>query len=68
MAPKKPAPIKIAKSKQGSFTKKAENAGMTVAQYANKVLSKNSRASAATKKQANFARNFGRIARKNAKK
>jgi hypothetical protein len=49
--------IHIKKSHEGLFTKKAKAAGMTVAAYAAKVLKKNSHASAATKKQANFARN-----------
>lgn len=49
--------IRIRKSREGVFSAKARRAGMTVAAYARKVLAKGSRASAATKKQANFARN-----------
>jgi len=49
--------IHIKKSHEGSFTAKAKRAGMSVQAYAAKVLAKGSKASAATKKQANFARN-----------
>ena len=41
----------------GAFSAKAKKAGMSTAAYASKVLKKGSTASAATKKQANFARN-----------
>ena len=51
--------IFIKPSHRGLFTKKAKKAGMSTQQYANHVLSPNSGANAATKKQANFARNFG---------
>jgi hypothetical protein len=49
--------IHIKKSHEGLFTKKAKAAGMSVQAYASKVLKEGSGASAATKKQANFARN-----------
>lgn len=41
----------------GAFTKKAKAAGMSVSAFARAVLKKGSKYSAATKKQANFARN-----------
>lgn len=46
-------------SHRGRFTKKAKKAGMSTQAFANRVLSPNSHANASTKKQANFARNFG---------
>lgn len=49
--------ITIKKSRRGLFSAKAKRAGMSVQAYARKVLAKGSRASAATKRQANFARN-----------
>jgi hypothetical protein len=49
--------IHIAKSHKGLFTAKAKKAGKSVQGYASKVLKKGSGASAATRKQANFARN-----------
>ncbi len=49
-------PIHIKKSHEGLFTEKAKKAGMSVQAYAAKVLN-DPKASAATKKQANFARN-----------
>jgi hypothetical protein len=49
--------IKIKKSHEGLFTAKAKRAGMSVQAYARKVLAEGSRATAATKRQANFARN-----------
>ncbi len=52
-------PIHIKKSHEGLFTAKAKKAGMPVQAYAAKVLKPGSKASPATKKQANFARNFG---------
>lgn len=48
--------IHIKKSHEGLFTAKAKAAGMSVAAYANKMASSDS-ASAATKKQAVFAKN-----------
>jgi len=50
-------PIHIKASHKGEFTAKAKKAGLGVQAYASKVLKKGSGASAATKKQANFARN-----------
>ena len=49
--------IRIRKSREGLFSAKAKRAGMGVQAYARKVLAKGSRASASTKRQANFARN-----------
>ena len=49
--------IHIKKSHEGRFAKKAKAAGMTVAAYAAKALKKGSKASTATRRQANFARN-----------
>ena len=49
--------IHIKPANKGKFTAKAKAAGMGVQQYASKVLAKGSKASGATKKQANFARN-----------
>ena len=54
---KKKSPIRIKKGREGLFAAKARRAGMGVQAYAKKVLAKGSRASAATKRQANFARN-----------
>ena len=51
--------IHIKPANRGKFTAKAKRAGMSVQGYAKKVLAPGSRASADTKKQANFARNFG---------
>ncbi len=50
-------PIHINPKHKGEFTEKAKKAGMSVQAYAAKVLAPGSKASAATKKQANFARN-----------
>ena len=50
-------PIKIKAANRGKFTEKAKRAGMSVQAYARKVLAKGSKASAETRKQANFARN-----------
>jgi len=49
--------IHIKEANKGKFSAKAKRAGMSVQAYARKVLKKGSKASAATKKQANFARN-----------
>lgn len=51
------APIRIKKENRGKFTAQAKRAGMSVQEYARHVLKKGSKASAATKKRANFARN-----------
>lgn len=50
-------PIHINPQHKGEFTAKAKKAGMSVQAYAAKVLAPGSKASASTKKQANFARN-----------
>lgn len=51
--------IKIKPQNKGKFTAKAKAKGEGVQQYASQVLKKGSKASPATKKQANFAKNFG---------
>ena len=51
--------IRIKPSRVGLFTSEASKAGMSVRQYADHVLAPNSHASAAVRKRANFARNFG---------
>ena len=48
--------IKGAIKRPGAFTKKADAAGMSVGQYANKVLKKGSKADTRTKKQASLAK------------
>ena len=48
--------IKGAIKRKGAFTKKAEDAGMTVKEYAAKVTKKGSKASPLTKKQARLAK------------
>lgn len=50
-------PIKTAPSKRGTFTAAAKRAGKSVQAEAAAVLKPGSRASAAMKKKANFARN-----------
>ena len=49
--------IHISPANRGKFTAKAKRAGMSVSAYAAKVTKKGSKATAATKKQAVFARN-----------
>jgi len=49
--------IKIKKENRGKFTAQAKRAGKSVQGFAKSVLAKGSKASAATKKRANFARN-----------
>lgn len=49
--------IHIKPENRGKFTKKAKAAGKTVQQMAADALKPGSKASAETKKQANFARN-----------
>lgn len=54
----KKSKIKIKPSREGAFTAKARRAGMGVQAYARKVLAApKGRHSAATRKQANFAKN-----------
>lgn len=55
-----PSKTKIKPQNKGKFTAKAKRAGMSVPAYAKKVLKKGSKATAATRKQANFARNAAR--------
>lgn len=57
MAGKRKSKIRIKPQNRGKFKAKAKRAGMGVQAYARKVLAKGSRASAATRRQANFARN-----------
>ena len=49
--------IKINPAHEGFFTRKAKAAGMSVQEFARKVLANREKYSAATVKQANFARN-----------
>ena len=49
--------IKINPAHEGFFTAKAKAAGMSVQEYARKVLAHKEKYSAATVKQANFAHN-----------
>lgn len=51
--------IKINPDKRGVFTKKAKAAGYGVQEYARHVLANKDKYPASTRKQANFARNFG---------
>jgi hypothetical protein len=53
--------IVIKPQNKGSFTAAAKKSGMTVQQKAASVLKKGSRASAAMKKKANFARNAAKF-------
>lgn len=57
MAAKKGSGIHINPANKGKFTAKAKAHGESVQQYARQVLKPGSKASASTKKQANFARN-----------
>jgi hypothetical protein len=50
--------------KEGAFTKKAKAAGMSVQKYAQTVMKKGSKASTTTKRQANLARTFSKIAKR----
>lgn len=50
-------PIRIKPENRGKLSAKAKRAGMGVQAFAKKVLKKGSKATAATRKQANFARN-----------
>lgn len=51
----------------GEFTRKAKRAGMTVSQYASKVLAPGSKASTKTKRQAVFAKNAAKVSRRRKK-
>ena len=50
-----------ADGKIGAFKKKADAAGMSTPAYAAKVLSPASKADLTTKRQANFAKNVGKL-------
>lgn len=56
--------IKGAIKRPGAFSAKAKKAGMSTSQYARKVLSKGSRASTRTKRQANLALTLGKLRKK----
>lgn len=60
--------IYIKPSKRGSFKRAAKKSGMTVQQKARAVLKKGSKASAAMRKKANFARNAAKWRKKGRKK
>jgi hypothetical protein len=51
--------IKGAIKRPGAFTKKAKSEGITVAEYATKVLKPNGKASVKTKRQASLAKTLG---------
>jgi len=53
--------IKGAIKNPGAFTKKAKSAGMSVSKYASKVLSKKSKASTTTKRQAALAKTLRKL-------
>ena len=57
---KKKKPIKIAKSKEGTFTAAATKHNMGVQEFANEVLANPEKYSTKMAKKANFARNFGK--------
>ncbi|MDE1944817.1 MAG: hypothetical protein KGI03_00895 [Patescibacteria group bacterium] len=61
MAKKSKSGIHINPKKKGAFTKKAKAAGKGVQEYAREVMKEGSHASAATKKQANFAKNAAKF-------
>lgn len=49
---------------KGAFTKKAKAAGMSAQEFADKVTKPGSKADSKTKKQANLAKTFSKIAKK----
>ncbi len=57
MAAKQKPMVKIAPSKKGTFTAAAKKSGMSVQQKASAVLAPGSKASAAMRKKAQFAKN-----------
>lgn len=59
--------IKIKPQNKGKFTAKAKAKGEGVQQYANQVVKPGSKASPATKKQANFAKNAAKFSHKKGK-
>lgn len=54
--------IKGAIKNPGAFTKQAKNAGMSVAEFADKTLAAGSRASATTKRRARLAKTLRTLA------
>lgn len=52
---------------EGEFTKKAERAGMSVQEFAEKVLANPEKYDSKTVKQANLARTFAQMAKKRRK-
>jgi hypothetical protein len=56
--------IKSAIKHPGAFSAKAKKAGMSTAQYADKVTSKNSKASTTTKRQAALAKTLSKMRKK----
>ena len=59
--------IQGAIKRPGAFTKKAKAAGMSVSEYANKVMKKGSKASTRTKRQAALTRTLKKISKKKKK-
>lgn len=59
--------IQKAIKRPGAFTAKAKKAGMSVQEYAAKVLRKGSRASTRTKRQAVLARTLKKLGRRKGK-
>ena len=59
--------IKGAIKRPGAFRSKAKRAGMSTSAYANKVLSKGSKASTRTKRQASLAKTLGKLRKKRRK-
>lgn len=57
----------VPKANEGKFTAKAKRAGMGVQEYAAKVTKKGSKASTTTKREANFAKNMNKMAKKHKK-
>ncbi|MCX8158641.1 MAG: hypothetical protein N3D73_03145 [Candidatus Diapherotrites archaeon] len=56
--------IQHAIKRPGAFTAKAKRAGMSVSQYISKVLSKKSKASTRTKRQATLAKTLKNLAKR----
>ena len=59
--------IQKAIKKPGAFTAQAKGAGMSVAEYANKVLKKGSKASTTTKRRAVLAKTLRKLAKRRKK-
>lgn len=64
MAKRRKRWIQKAIKRPGAFKKKARAAGMSVSEYASKVLKKGSKASTRTKKQAVLARTLKKLRKK----